>query len=182
MSFLVWKVLYLGLGLILCGRTFTAGEYKGIFILQLMSLLSPSRVSEQGNILLNFPLSSALHSSSPAMRGSFTNTSMWKTVCTLCCSVVELGWKILLGLSCAFFGTSGLWAKAYSSVNWQLHLSPGNWRAGSPGSPICWRNSHEMLQWFICNLRANVAFLSWFLNILYDRIYFTKCIICVFSG
>ncbi len=105
-----WKVSVFGL--ILCCRTFTAGEDKRSFILLLMSLLSPSRACKRGNILLKFPLSSACHSSSLAMRGS-----VWKTVCTLCGSVVEVGWKILLGLSCAFFGTSGLWAKAYSSVN-----------------------------------------------------------------
>lgn len=59
------------------------------------------------------------------------NTSMWETVRTLCCCVVEVEWKVLLGPSCALFGTSGLWAKAYSSVNWQLHLGTGNWELRS---------------------------------------------------
>lgn len=37
------------------------------------------------------------------------------------------GGKNFLGLSSAFFGTGGLGAKAYSSVNWQLHIRPENW-------------------------------------------------------
>lgn len=99
------------------------------------------------------------------MRGSFTNGSLWKTVCTLCSCVVEVGWKILLGLSCAFFGTGGLWAKAYSSVNWQLHLSPGNWGADSSGSLMGWRNVHEM---FLYNLPC------------YTGVKGVFCIICFF--
>lgn len=66
------------------------------------------------------------------MWGSFKDTILWQTLFTLCCSVEEVRWKIFLGLSCAFFGTGGLWAEAYSSVNWQLHLSPENRGAVSP--------------------------------------------------
>lgn len=111
---------------ILCFRTFTAGENKSSFILLLTFLLSPSWARERGNVLLKFPLSSGWHSSGQAVRGSFTNASMWDTLCTLCGSAERVGWKILLGLSCAFFGCGGPKARAYSSVNWQLHLSSGS--------------------------------------------------------
>lgn len=86
------------------------------------------------------------------MRGSFTYTSVWQTVCTLCSFVEEVGWNILLGLSCAFFGIGGLRAKAYSSVNWQLHLSLGNWGGGSPRSLICWKNWGRTYEMYLKHL------------------------------